>query len=300
MHRYVGAARPALAIVASLAISGCGGSGTGFTWAGGGTSPQTAADTFPLKKTGTFDTISATRSYDSGSGSPVIESHDVSRAGGTTISYDAATDTYKVTGGASSATFGASSRTSTGAFDKYATGSGELTLFSNVRAGSAQTTAVRLSYLSYGDWARRDTATGKAADTYMLFGYPTADMPKSGTATYKTQVSASYLPGTAGAVARNDVTGTATFSADFARGTFGTTLALNAPGSTSLGNYESSGAITGAQFGGALTSSDPGFGTGRIEGGFFGPGATEMGYAFDIQRNGTGGSIVGAVVGKKN
>jgi hypothetical protein len=107
-------------------------------------------------------------------------------------------------------------------------------------------------------------------------------MPTTGTATYQMVASAqifetNYYPSTLRAVG-----GTATLSANFGSGTVSTVLTL--PGSAFSGVFNGSGSIGADQFNGTLTAVNPGAVTtnGTFAGGFFGPGAKEAGYVFQI------------------
>jgi hypothetical protein len=235
-----------------------------------------------------------------------------------TISYDAATGNYTVKDGSTSATFSASDRTTSGYLDNYAQETGsvtdELVLFNNVRSGASQSSApVKLTYLSYGIWTHTDAQTGDRRKTYLLFGYPTSDMPKTGSATYQTSLTATVRDNNYGnpGAKESDVSGSATFSADFGAGTVSTELSLNrVSDQSSLGTFLGTGTIGANQFNGTFSSTVPWFVNGYFNGGFFGPSASEMGYVFTIRKfNGDpyagttpqlmDQTIVGTVVGAK-
>jgi hypothetical protein len=190
----------------------------------------------------------------------------------------------------------------------------QLRLYSNVRSGSSQAGApIDLTYLSFGSWSHDDSTSGVSRDTYFLFGSPTvaSDMPVSGTASYSTFVNAnivSIIPGNGESLLK----GSATFTADFGKGTVDTALTLPLENFGSPNSkYDGSGTISGSQFAGDFTTSDdPTFNNGKFAGGFFGPGAKEMGYTFTLSRGVAdpyaGAAIepalvwiVGAVVGTK-
>jgi hypothetical protein len=232
-----------------------------------------------------------------------------------TVNYDAATGTYTFVnnlGETFEGPFVAANRTSSDYFDVY-TGPGTLTIFNNVRAGASQSGApVKLTYLSFANYRYDDPidngVMGWHISSYHLFGYPTvtSDMPTSGTATYSAAVFGDIT-----SQAQNDpitsFTGSGTFTANFGSGTVSTTLTLPIafPGSTSS-TYSGGGAISANEFAGQFTSSnDPHFSKGDFAGGFFGPRAQEMGYAFDIYRYDMTSPdpqsfVVGAVVGTKS
>lgn len=306
------------AVAAGLTLSGCGGGGGGGSQVFIPPPPQTY-EAFPLTKSASFETIAGIRSY-TVSGNRTIGDFGVAgRNSGVTISYDSAAGSYRISDAVASATFDPTQRSSSDSFDTYTAASGtttdELRLFGNIRSGGAPAGApISLSYLSFGSWSHDDSSSGEHRDSYFLFGYPTAtsDMPKSGTASYSTFVTANIVnivPGQG----ESSLTGSATFRADFGAGTVGTSLTLpltnfGSPTSTYSGN----GAIAGNQFNGNFTTvDDPSFNSGTFAGGFFGPGAKEVGYTFAISRGaadpGAGAAqqpplswIVGAVAGTKN
>lgn len=300
---------------AALLLGACGG-GAGGSLASIPPPPPPPAptyDSFPLTKAASFQTITSNRHVliDPTSGSISLYSNDVSgRSGDLAISYDATSDSYTVNGAAGTATFAPADRSSSDYVDTYNTQTGiaadTLVLFNNVRSGASQASApVKLSYLSYGSWLRRDPLTGDRSESYFLFGYPTeaTDVPRSGTATYSTAVAGSAFNAfTAGAV---PITGSATFTADFGKATIDTmlTLPIDFQGMTSL-NYHGTAPIDGNQFAGSFRSSDdPDLYLGNFAGGFFGPAAQEMGYTFAIDRRHQGTILswtIGAVVGTKN
>lgn len=324
MHKALRLLRSA-APVAALLLSACGGGGGGgvnFVPAPPPTptpapTPSPSYDSFPLTKSVSFDTIMAERWLDRSLASHVNNFLVAARPSGFTISYDATTGSYTVTGEGTVQTFTDSERSSSGYFDTYTNPgypASHLTLFNNTRVDPALSGApVQLSYLSFGretfDHQFDNNATGWHWDTYFLFGYPTeaSDVPKTGTASYSTAAFASYTT-----LNKDDpittVTGTAAFTADFGSGTVSTALTLPFSHDTSTSStYNGTGTISGNQFSGQFsTSDDPYFGSGNFDGGFFGPAAKEMGYTFSLLRsgvpgdNGGGTYVIGAVVGTKN
>jgi len=303
-----------LAVGASTLLTACGGGG------GGGAKPQptppppVAASAFPLTASASFQAITGNRVYRRPGGVVTTDRFDAAgRDANFTIKYDSANGTYTVQDGSATAGFAASDRAApSGYMDVYTkqvgTVSDELKLYNNVRAGSSQSGApIQLTYLSYGSWFRNDTSTGQKRTSYLLFGYPTgtSDMPRTGSATYQTSVSANMIDARFASV-ETAVGGTATFSADFGSASVNTNLTVDY-----VGTFNGTGAISGNQFSGSFSSSDPFFKSGSFAGGFFGPAANEMGYAFAIQ---TGSEdpyayagpapfmtwVTGLVVGKKN
>lgn len=305
------------AAAAGLMLSACGGGG------GGSASfippPPQSTESFPLTKSASFETIAGIRSYTVPGNRTIGDFRVAGRNSGVTISYDAAAGSYRISDAVASATFDPTQRSTSDSFDIYTAATGttadELRLYGNSRSGGSPAGApISLSYLSFGSWSHDDSSSGEHRDSYFLFGYPTAtsDMPKSGTASYSTFVTANIVnivPGQG----ESSLTGSAAFTADFGVGTVSTSLTLpltNFGSATST--YGGNGAISGNQFSGNFTTSDdPTFNSGAFAGGFFGPSAKEMGYTFAISRGAAdpyGGAalqpplswIVGAVVGTKN
>jgi hypothetical protein len=152
-----------------------------------------------------------------------------------------------------------------------------------VRSGGPQAGApLQLTYLSYGIWSHRDSASTARRLTYALFGFPTtsANMPKTGSASYQTYVLAHQLVVGAGFGGDDDLTGTASFDVDFGTGGIKTDLNLG-----SAGLYNGTGLLSGDRFSGSFTSNIQYFTGGTFNGGFFGPTAQEMGYAFELRRH---------------
>jgi hypothetical protein len=313
---YVRAAAPAAAAL----LSACGGGGGNLN----STPPPPATPTaFPLTTSASFQAIHGDRTYrvDATGQSTTDQMGVAGRDPGVTIDYDAATGTYTVRNATSLASFGAADRTTAAGFDTYAKQLGavtdELKLLANVGPGQSQAGApIQLTYLSYGVWSHADAQTCERRTTYLLFGYPStpSEMPGSGSATYTTSVAGTiadaWVTGTD--VVVSDIRGSATFSADFGAGTVGTGLTLaRASDQSSLGTYTGAGTINADQFSGTFSSTSGYFAGGGFAGGFFGPGANEMGYAFWLRNfnpdpyagatvNNVNQWISGAVVGKKN
>ena len=318
----------AMAAGCALLLSACGGGGGGVQPNPIAAPPPPPPPSMPLTSSATFPTISTTRWYkvDPDTG-VVLPIGMVSEGRGTavTIAYDAANKSYTVSNGQVSATLGAADRTISGNLDIYAKQNGlivdQLTLYNNVRVGTSQAgSPVKLTYMSYGLWEHSDhnqildpnSAAGDRKQSYFLFGYPTdADMPRTGSATYSTAVT-----GTEEAFlgnGRSDLTGSATFSADFGAGTVSTDLTLaSAANQNPIGTFNGTGTISADQFNGTFTSNAFAFLGGAFAGGFFGPKAEEMGYTFWLMRENRDPYacasincpimmdwISGAVVGKK-
>lgn len=145
---------------------------------------------------------------------------------------------------------------------------------------------VALSYIAVSDW--NEIQNGVQSHYFGISGVPTiaSDMPKNGTATYKTSVVGNVLSGLTPRFLQSS--STASFSANFGSGTVSTTLNLVGGGVNQVpvdfGSYSGSGNITsgGPGFSGTLASvtGNPISVTGEFSGAFFGPQATEMGYAW--------------------
>ena len=247
---------------------------------------------FPLNGSNSFDTMNSSRVL-RGTVRVYGDRFDISARGpGVTIRYDAATGTYSVQDNAASASFGASNRASTTkGFEVYAKTAGTVTdtlnLLVNARPGAAKATApLQLSYLSLAIWTHTDSQSGDNRKTYLLFGFPTGtrDMPRGGSANYRT-----FVTGTRTELSpakelwrdERELGGSAGFKANFATGRIDTQLVLTpVNGVGSYGTFVGTGTIAGNQFGGTFTSTAQNFVDGAFLGGFFGPGATEMGYSF--------------------
>jgi hypothetical protein len=174
-----------------------------------------------------------------------------------------------------------------------------LVLFNNLATGTGTNDALlQLHYLSFAFLYENDATSAEHSTTALLFGTPTptADIPRSGTATYAMQGFASGLLSGV-----EDVQGTLT--ADFAAGTVQNTFKIYDYDTASLGaTYDASGsgsiAAGTSYFSGSLADADHGL-TGSFNGGFFGPSATEAGFTFALSgtENGNQQRIVGAAGG---
>lgn len=304
-------------------LAACGGDGP--------VNSASATKPFPQSTSGTFSAASATQSYtgslSSGQfggqfgsqfGTPlaVMPATTAGVSTATTIAYDATTGTYTVQAGSTSASFTAADKaTTTDYTTRFDKGADSLTLYGNVQSDNTATAPVSLTYTSFGKWTHADATADQTDIRYYVFGEMSGSkgMPTSGSATYATTVSGTMLTYNYTPAALSELTGTATFSANFAQGTVDTALSLRAVGNTaegSAGVYNGSGAIANDQFAGTFTSGTNYFTNGTFNGAFFGPSAREMGYAFAIKGHNPDPyagafvspgdiSIVGAVVGAK-
>jgi len=171
---------------------------------------------------------------------------------------------------------------------------------------------LQLSYLSFAQITQSAYSAVLSANTtftyYNVFGLqtPSANMPTTGSATYSGVV---YGNGYDPAISTGDLTlgGTGQLSANFTTGAINTTLTLNATpvagGTTqSLGSY----AFTGTTSGGTFSARNAQSG-GNMSGAFYGPAATEVGAAFNINTEQVNGgsvasatNLAGVFLGKKN
>jgi C-lobe and N-lobe beta barrels of Tf-binding protein B len=282
--------------------------------------PVTAeAASFPIRTRSTFNTIIAFRyrEIDPTTGKLAISATgDAGLGPEVTISYDPLRDAYTIRDNSVTESFGRSSRSVSGFYNVYTTKtlqtSDRLALFNS----SAASAPIKLMYLNFGSWSHTNLTSGDKNEYYFLYGFPTASssMPRTGTASYTTFVTGNSVR--TGAYAGTwQVGGNANFSANFAKGTVNTQLNLtriDPAGNSVIGSFAGTGSIYAAsQFTGNLTSSVPSFYAGSFAGGFFGPGAAEMGYGFGITLLQSDPyacaalpcafqeSIVGTVVGKK-
>lgn len=225
---------------------------------------------------------------------------------GVTLSYDASAQTYSISTGFGAQRFAtvtdrdsASSTSVVSAFKKANGSTQDVFLLFNPGSGNSK---LALTYTSYGAWQR---LTGSSApvginQSFFVFGLPTTDMPRTGTANYVTAVDGFW-------VTANDARGlggTGVLTADFGAGT--TQLGLSLSGvsavsglSFSLGNFSGGGTINNATFTGALASTSTGSAgySGAYAGRFFGPAAQEAGATFTLT---SGSSVVtGVIVGHR-
>jgi hypothetical protein len=262
-----------------LLLAGCGGAGQSITATP--PPPPPPATPFPLKATASFDAISSLMSYNEpASANASFNTLGLQGRGAVTFSYDAASGTYTVQGGGVTASFGQGNQIPDTSYnDTFSNTNGAVTdavkLYGNARSDTPGTPPVVLTYTSFGIWTHTDSATAQTTKTYFLYGQPTgaASMPTTGSASYQMTAEAHMFPG--GMTASERITGTATLNANFGNGLVDTVLKF---GST----YAGSGTISGDQFAGDFATNDPTALNGKFSGGFFGPGAKEAGFTFQI------------------
>ena len=225
----------------------------------------------------------------------------------TSVIYDPATDTYTLrdTGSPTlTSSFGPTNIdvvASDAAFTVYKKVSGSTTETLRLLNQGAGNPLIVLSYVDYGQWRRATTASGTTNinDTYVVFGTKTAraDMPHSGTGSYNTILDGTFVNKTGNYA----VSGTGTFTADFAAGSISYSSVANATPET-IGTAFSFGTLTGtgsiafnsSSFRGTGATNGSGYSMG-VNGGFYGPGAAEIGGVFTLKGN--GGNGTGAIVG---
>lgn len=178
---------------------------------------------------------------------------------------------------------------------------------------SPSNSLIVLSYVTYGKWNIPKAAgeTYKFADNYVVFGQktPSANIPRSGSASYNAILDGSYQRGS---IAYR-VSGTARYTANFGSATMGVSanpVATPVSGGTALqfGTLTGSGYIypngSGLDPTITFTAITPYIGTTRYssKGSFYGPSANEIGGVFTLKSNigGSPGEGGGAFVGKKN
>lgn len=272
-------------LAASLLLASCGGDNNAIVSV---PPPPPPPAPFPLKTSLSFETIPSTLTYnDPANGAQTFNSLAMEQRGSTvTFSYDAVSGTYTVKGNGSTASFGQGDQISDTAYsDTFSKTAGATTdsikLYGNARSDTQGTAPVVLSYTSYGIWTHSDSATALTSKTYFLYGQATGagNMPTTGTASYQMTASAhAFDAGVSGVGEATRVTGSATLNANFGTGTIDTVLKFGA-------TYTGTGKISADQFAGTFSSNDPAFMGGKFNGGFFGPGAKEAGYTFQITRH---------------
>jgi hypothetical protein len=271
------------AMAFSLLLSGCGGGGSGGV---ASTPPPTYTKLADLSGNQTFQSAGThfipTLGQPSGYSSQKYGS-------GVVIAYTASSDSYTLTApDGTTATFSSSTNSPP---PNFTPPPNSVVLFNGT--GSLSVTApvvngVALSYTAVGVWGHNQN--GVQSVYFAVSGVPTiaSDLPKSGTATYQTSVGGIAVTLGSSFPQSLHANSTATFSANFGAGTVATTLhlvlgGLNQP-PIDLGSYSGTGTITsgGPGFFGTLASmaSNPISATGEFSGAFFGPQATEMGYAW--------------------
>lgn len=219
------------------------------------------------------------------------------------VVYDPAAGTYVVrdTGSLTTTdTFGPSNLiSSAGNFSTYGTASDSFRRLNQ----SPSNTLIVLTYVDYGQWRRTSTTSGTTSvnDTYLVWGSrtPTANIPRTGAATYNTVVDGTFVNKN-GAYS---VSGTGSLTAAF--GTASISYSTTATGTKEVGSGSITfGTMTGTGsisfnsglFNGTGTSDAQGYKM-DLSGNFYGPSANEVGGLVRI--TGNGGQGQGALVGNQ-
>lgn len=290
-------------MVLGLLLSGCGG-GSG----GGSGVNSTPAPTYTklanLTGNQTFQTAGINFTVASGTPFPYSSQKFGS---GVVIAYNAANDSFTLT--APDGTVDTFSSTTGSPPPGFVPPPNTVVLFGNSGLFSVTTPVVNgvaLSYTAMGSW--NHIQSGIQSVYFAVSGVPTisSDMPKSGTATYQTAVGGTVFTGP-GVIYSLQNNSTASFSANFGAGTVATTLNLSGGGlnqqPVDFGSYSGTGTITsgGPGFSGTLASvtGNPISATGEFSGAFFGPQATEMGYAWYLTSGLNGFGAQGITTGSK-
>jgi hypothetical protein len=298
-------------ILAALMVAGCGGGGGGSSAGLNSTpaAPSISKSTSLLNVTQNDEfaaSIAAGRGTYSNSGLAITSNATLSN---TTVRYDSATKGYSIEtlpiSTATKPSFTDSNKllSSNAILTAYGKTTGtrddQLYLFN---PGSGNPT-LALTYASYGAWLSIDDRNTSADVTIAYFAFGTrtssADMPRSGSASYTTTLDGSFVD-SSGIYA---LSGSSSFSADFGANSVSVAASpfgVNAlDGSTrNFGSFNGNGTIdsNAAQFNIPSVGSN-GY-TFAMKGHFYGPSAAEMGGVFSL--NGNAGTGMGAIVGKKN
>lgn len=223
---------------------------------------------------------------------------------GVEIRYSAATDSYNLNNGSGLVVEFAPAqvvnRNDTTVTWQKPAGNGAVDFLS---ISNPSVNGVKLSYALFGNWTHYQPGADRSYS--LVGGVPTqaTDVPRSGSATYATQVVGLAARSGQGYYLIGESTGT--FSANFGSNSVSTSLTLagKAPNSTvvtSFGNFNGTGTISssGPGFTGTLSGSNA---SGAFSGAFFGPRGIEAGYTFFLNGStDTTLSVQGALFGKKN
>lgn len=282
---------PATALGLALGLSACGGGDGGVN-----STPVASYDTLDKKfdKDTTFQTVGQSQSALVRNSGPV----DIRALGaGVTIAYDVSEDSYTLTAPSGySVVMTPEDYSPTNVPDQHAYIKSDGPMTDRFSVTRPSVGGAPLTYVLYGSWNHTYSAQDGFSSTNetMIGGVPTRaeDMPKSGTATYKTMVAGAVVRGDTIYVLNNSSSGQSYSSADFsvAFSTGAVSTALNLSGvpingdatTTNLGNYSGTGALAsgGPGFTGTLTGNGI---NGEFTGALFGPKAAEMGYVWYLR-----------------
>lgn len=321
------------AMVAAAILSGCNGDGSSPTPSPSPTSTPTPSPTpTPGPTNSTLANLVASQTFAVASGrlfkperggavGTTPDSTFDAYGSGITLVYDATANSYAVSDATNPPPFlPANQTTNSAAFRVFAnsngTGNYELTLFN---PGSGNTT-LALSFVSYGLLQSIQQISSTNSDVFrrpFVYGLqtPVSGLPTTGVVNYTSAIDGYWVRLRSTATftegyADLRLSGTATFSVDYATRAVTVSLQLNGTdlrtsnpnlGTISLGTFSGTGTIaTGAStFAGTLTGS--GF-SGTFSGALFGTSATEAGLAFRVDDGNVSSTarqhVAGVVVGK--
>ncbi|MFG6283072.1 transferrin-binding protein-like solute binding protein [Sphingomonas sp. S6] len=301
------------AIAMAFALNGCGGGG------GGGIASSPPPIVTPTPTNATITDLRASQSFANDAARTDVSFNTTSsstisgRAASTplTVSYDASSSSYTITGGGVTDTFGPTDRQTSGVTGetKYARRTGDvssyLTLVTTPYYGTVSNRYVGMGY------AQRNTRSGERQDTaFTTFTYgldtPASGVPRTGAGTFATDVfGLASFPG-----AEPDVfQGRGRFDVDFVNGLFSTATSVTRTGlisgkSTVGGGLDLTGggrlaAGNGAFSGDVVYSSSGRQIGGQLNGRFYGPNADEIGASFSGSAS-DGSAFNGALTGQRD
>jgi len=303
------------AMAIAFALSGCGGGSGG----GIASTPPPIATPTPTPTNTTITDLRASQSFVNDAARTDVAFNTTSnstisgRAASTplTVSYDASSSSYAITGGGVTDTFAPADR-QTGSVTgetKYIRRTGDvssyLTLVTTPYYGTASNRYVGMGY------AQRNTRLGDRQDTaFTTFTYgldtPASGVPRTGAGTFATDVfGLASFPG-----AEPDVfQGRGRFDVDFINGLFSTATSVTRTGlisgsSTVGGGLDLTGggrlAATNGTFTGDVVYSSSGRQIGgQLNGRFYGPNADEIGASFSGSAS-DGSAFNGALTGQRD
>lgn len=313
-HQTSGVKRGTLALLTSLALAACGGGGERV----GSTPPPPVATPAPPPPPPTNTVISNLVASQQFAGGSTTLDTDLALAdarvgatsssrGDITVDYNAATGSYTLTQGGRSAQFAAADRNPDRypGEQNYRNAAGDrLTLVTDPYLAATPNLYVGLGY-----WQANRTAGGIQNTRLTAFTYgfdtPANDVPRSGQAHYQPDVVGFLaVPGRELLV----VQGLGSFNVDFAVGSYrmisylSEAAVVTDTGTVGALLLQSGGRLAaGGKFDGLLTyrSGVTDLMTGSMTGGFYGPGAAELGASFQAT-NSAGAHLTGALTGQRS
>ncbi|MFS0772150.1 hypothetical protein [Sphingomonas sp. 1P08PE] len=302
---------PTMALLAAglLMTSACGGGGGVASTPAPPAPTPTPTNTVitDLKATQTFASESATTQTTLNTSTGLVERGAAARSA-VTVRYDAATQSYTITGDGRAQTFlPADERTGQDPGQRLFVKTGDARDFLTI-VTTPFTGTVANRYVALGFW-QRNAGTAPLQETSLdvfTFGLdtPVAAVPRTGTAQYATDAFGFV---TQRGVAPRAFTGAGSFAIDLALGTFAlknyvqeydlTTEESRTGGGIEVvaaGRLGSGNGFTGnVTYGGRDTRV-----AGTIAGRFYGPGAEELGASFAAD-DGAGGAVTGSITGQR-